>query len=151
MIQLLPIDSEERLGHCESLRRKSTRFVGGAMWLVGLAYIHRDGVNAYGVYDGETLVGLMLLFERTKYGIAEFFIGDKYQRRGYGYAAMQAVIARFRAEAKFPVISVIVHGANKPALALYEKCGFAVTAAADWDSNFKIMEYRLDQTYQKEA
>lgn len=143
MIELLPIDSEEKLGHCESLRRKSTRYVGGAMWLIGQAYLHRDALDAYGVYNGSALVGLMLLFERTKYGIAEFFIGDKFQRRGYGAAAVRAAIARFEAEGKFPTVSVIVHGSNTPAIRLYETCGFTQAGGCDWDEKFKKMEYRL--------
>jgi len=91
-IRLVPIDDEAKLGDCENLKRKSKKYVGGPMWLIGLAYIFRKNMNAYGVYDENRLVGLLLLNESTCYKIGEMIIGDKFQRRGYGTAAVRAVI-----------------------------------------------------------
>ena len=142
-VQLLPIDDENRLGDCENLRRKSKRYVGNAMWLIGLAYVNRGVVTAYGIYDGDTLVGLTLLNETTCCKIGEMMIGDKFQRRGYGAAAVRAVIERCRAQKKFPEISLVVHKSNEIAIHMYEKCGFARTGNAAWDENFLTMRYDL--------
>jgi len=142
-IRLVPIDDENKLGDCENLRRKSKRFVGNAMWLMGLAYIHREFVNAYGIYDGNILVGLVLLNEATCYKIAEMIIGDKFQRRGYGAAAVRAVIERCQCLKKFPEISLVVHKSNQIAIHMYERCGFAPAGDAAWDSSFQVMAYRL--------
>jgi len=142
-IRLVPIDDEAKLGDCENLKRKSKKFVGGAMWLIGLAYIHRERMGAYGIYDGETLVGLALLNETTCYNIGEMIIGDKFQRRGYGSAAVRAIIGHFRAEGKFPEITLAVHKSNQIAIHMYERCGFAVVGNAAWDENFLMMENQL--------
>jgi len=141
-IRLVPIDDENKLGDCENLKRKSTKYVGGAMWLIGLAYIHRH-MSAYGIYDGNTMVGLALLNEATCYKIGEMMIGDKFQRRGYGTAAVRAMVERFRAEARFPEISLVVHKSNRIAIHMYERCGFERKSDAAWDDNFEIMECRL--------
>jgi len=147
-VRLVPIDDEARLSDCEGLKRKSTRYVGGAMWLIGLAYVHRDKLCAYGVYDGDTLVGLALLNETNgykthNYNIAEMIIGDKFQRRGYGTAAVRAIIERFQAGGNFPKISLAVHRNNKIAIHMYEKCGFIAAGKAEWDDSFLVMEYTL--------
>ena len=142
-VRLVPIDDETKLGDCEKLKRKSNKFVGGAMWLIGLAYIHREFVNAYGIYDGNILVGLLLLNEATCYKIGEMIIGDKFQRRGYGTAAVRAVIKRCYEQKKFPEISLVVHKSNQIAIHMYERCGFALTGSAAWDENFLVMKYEL--------
>ena len=141
-IRLVPIDDEAKLGDCETLKRKSNRFVGNAIWMIGLAYIYRD-MTAYGVYDGNILVGLLLLNETSCYKIGEMIIGDKFQRRGYGTAAVRAVIKRCDAQKKFPEISLAVHNSNQIAIHMYERCGFVQAGNAAWDANFLVMKYNL--------
>ena len=142
-IRLVPIDDEAKLGNCENLKRKSKKYVGNAMWIIGLAYIFRKNMNAYGVYDGNRLVGLLLLNESTCYKIGEMMIGDKFQRRGYGAAAVRAVIEHCRAQGDFPEISLAVHKSNQIAIHMYERCGFITAENAPWDENFLVMKYRL--------
>ena len=142
-IHLVPIDDETKLGDCENLRRRSTKFVGSPMWMIGLAYINREFVSAYGIYYGNTLVGLVLLNETTCYKIGEMIIGDRFQRRGYGTAAVRAVIKRWNAQRRFPEASLAVHKSNKIAIQMYRRCGFAPAGCAAWDANFLVMKYRL--------
>ena len=142
-IRLVPIDDETKLGDCESLRRKSTRFVGSPMWMIGLAYVNREFVNAYGVYFGNTMVGLVLLNETTCYKIGEMVIGDKFQRRGFGTAAVREITRRWSAQKRFPEASLAVHRANKIAIQMYRRCGFVPAGFAPWDNAFLMMKYRL--------
>ena len=113
------------------------------MWLIGIAYMHRAFVTAYGIYDGDALVGLMLLNETTCYKIGEMMIGDKFQRRGYGAAAVREVIKRCHAQKKFPEITLVAHKSNQVAIHMYERCGFTLTGNAAWDDNFLTMQYDL--------
>lgn len=142
-VRLVPIDDETKLGDCENLRRRSTRFVGSPMWMIGLAYVNREFVSAYGIYYGNTLVGLVLLNETTCYKIGEMIIGDRFQRRGYGTAAVRAIVQRWYAQRKFPEASLAVHRDNRIAIQMYRRCGFVPAGSAPWDANFLVMKYRL--------
>ena len=142
-IRLVPIDDENKLGDCENLKRRSNKFVGGPMWMIGLAYVNREFVNAYGIYYGNTMVGLVLLNENTCYKIGEMMIGDRFQRRGYGTAAVHAIIGHFRAQGKLSEITLAVHKSNQIAIHMYEKCGFTSAGDAAWDNSLQIMQYQL--------
>ena len=142
-IRLVPIDDEGKLGDCENLRRRGARTTGNPMWMIGLAYINREFVSAYGIYAGSAMVGLVLLNETTSYRIGEMIIGDRFQRRGYGTAAVRAIIKRCYVQKKFPEISLVVHKSNQIAMQMYKKCGFVPTGNAAWDTSFQTMQYRL--------
>ena len=48
-----------------------------------------------GIYAGETPVGFVMLYlnpETSEYWVWPFMIDKRYQRKGYGYEAMQQVI-----------------------------------------------------------
>src|SRR5690348_10609217 len=55
-----------------------------------------------GVYDGETMVGFVMYTNRAaddgRHWIVRVMVGADYQRKGYGRAAMIALIERMRGE-----------------------------------------------------
>jgi len=95
-------------------------------------------VTPTGIYDGDTMVGFALFGswgdERPgMWGIARFMIGEQYQGKGYGKAAMHKIIASIK-ELDHAVKGVILSYVpeNEVARALYSRVGFRETGEM-WD------------------
>jgi len=111
------------------------------MWVIGLAYVHRDNSVAYGIYNDDTMVGMVILLElNNKYSFSEFFIADDYQNQGFAKEAVKCIIDKFKKERKYSNIMIFVHESNKVALHLYEKSGFKITGDPTWSKYFYVME-----------
>ena len=84
MITLVDI-TEENLGECEQLERKSQQYVGGPLWVIAEAYVHRDNTTAHAICVHNIVVGLVCLIWDLKgsYSFTDLFIADNYQGRGY--------------------------------------------------------------------
>jgi diamine N-acetyltransferase len=95
----------------------------------------------HAIYAGDTLVGFVM-FGRLPdqlpayyegYGVPDehcilrFMVDGRYQRRGYGRAALQQVIAMLRAEAGSRAVTLSYELHNDAAAALYAGLGFTVT------------------------
>lgn len=98
------------------------------------AYIRPRGwpVLPHAIYDGLVMVGFFnLTYEpgsTEDYWLQHFFIDRRYQRRGYGAAALQALVGLLKDQ--FPAcrsLQLSVHRENHPARRLYEKSGFVQT------------------------
>jgi len=118
------------------------RFVSDSPCPVALmlakAYIQPGGlpVAPFGVYaraDGlERMVGFFALAyepgSADRYLLMHFLVDRRWQRRGYGAAALHALVALLTE--RHPAcrsIDVTVHPDNHLARRLYERCGFADT------------------------
>ncbi len=83
----------------------------------------------YAIYDGETLVGFVsfgyLPDDPSKWWVPFLIIDRRHQRKGYGRAAMQAVIHRVREEAlDCEAIGLCYKPENAAACRLYRSLGF---------------------------
>lgn len=87
MITLREVD-QYNFDDCMQLKRESSLFVGSAEYVLANAYIYRSDSTAYAIYDGQTVVGLVIVRDRPEQGSAysftELFIADDYQRKGLG-------------------------------------------------------------------
>ena len=144
MITLADI-TEENLGHCEALEWKSQKYVGGPLWVIAEAYVHRQNTTAYAICADGVIVGLVNVIwnKRGEYSFTDLFIADPYQNRGYGKQAVAAILDLFRARKEYPTVSIFVHDSNAVAIGLYRSCGFVVTGKAEWNEHFLVMRYRL--------
>ena len=105
-------------------------------------YVFRESAAVYGLYSGDTIVGLVLLSEkphREKYEFTNLFIADNFQRRGLGLKAVEAILQKFKNERYAKTVELQVHKTNVYAIKIYEKLGFTVTGEAKWDKNFLVM------------
>ena len=91
-----------------------------------------------GICDGETLVGFAMYgFFRWEYPprgrvwLDRLLIGAEYQGRGYGHAAVPALIDRLRREYRRRKIYLSVVEENHAAARLYKKFGFRFTGRRD--------------------
>ena len=90
-----------------------------------------------GIYDGQTLVGFAMygfFWEYLPFGrlwLDRLLIDRRFQGRGYGRAALAALLERLEREYHKKRIYLSVVEANRPAAALYESFGFRFTGERD--------------------
>ena len=86
------------------------------------------------IYAGDTAVGFVQLdldAEKPEYSLWRFMIDARYQKLGFGRAAMQLVIGRVRdLPGATELVTSVVPGEGSP-LAFYEGLGFALTGEED--------------------
>lgn len=130
-----------------SLQRDSFLQVGGPEYVLAEAYVYRNDCTAYGIYSGDTAVGLVILRDRpaegAPYSFTDIFIADNFQRRGYGQSAVEAIMQKFRSERLRGEVEIQVHEGNVPALKIYRRCGFEEIKRAEWNSSFLVMRAKL--------
>ena len=96
-----------------------------------------------GVYAGETPVGFAMLYDPTRTSTPEaghdtcllwrFMIDHRHQRRGYGAAALDLLVARVRSLPGIKRMKTSYVPKPGNALPLYERAGFRATGEMDED------------------
>ncbi|MDR3310308.1 MAG: GNAT family N-acetyltransferase [Oscillospiraceae bacterium] len=124
----------------------SGRFTPDAVDIIENARIEREaGLDtlAYGLMHGKTMVGVVTLRaddRRDTLSVCEFLIGDAYKRRGFGKAAMLAVVG-FAAANGYRGLDLAVHASNA-AKRLFESVGFYPTGGFSAEA-FELMTLTL--------
>lgn len=145
MVHLKEID-ETNLEECLDLERKKKRFVGNSYDVLAEAYIHRSIATAYGIYNEDIIVGMIVVLDRPKhqnYSFNNLFIADNYQGCGYGIEAVRCTVEMVAAEGKYSEISILVHNSNRTARKIYEKVGFVISGNAKWDKDFLCLKMQI--------
>jgi diamine N-acetyltransferase len=92
---------------------------------------YEPGLLPLAVYDGETMVGFVMYseqpYEPGKYFIFRVMVGAEFQGKGYGRAAMRALIERMQALPNCQQIVLSYEPENAVAERLYERLGFRKT------------------------
>ena len=132
---------------CISLKRESSRFVGGAESVLAEAYIYRDDSLAFAICADNTIVGLVIVrvkpTDEYPYSFTDLFIADDYQHQGYGKRAVEVILDKFRNEKKSCLVRIQVHYSNEYAKKIYAQCGFKEIRKAEWNSDFLVLELPL--------
>jgi diamine N-acetyltransferase len=87
-------------------------------------------------YDGGTIVGFVM-YRPEDYGLSKLWfidrlmVGAQYQGKGYGRAAMEALIARLKAIPGYNAILISFVPGNAAAEKLYASLGFVDTGEID--------------------
>lgn len=96
--------------------------------LLQSAYEAPDRSIPYGVYDGDTMVGFLLVTSDDEspdtYWVWRFMIGAEYQGKGYGKAGMNKIIQQTKAEGKYDYLRLSYVPQNEVAKKLYASVGF---------------------------
>lgn len=116
---------------------EQTHFVApNAYSLTEAAYSKPDGhLYPLAIYDGETMVGFAMYEdnkspetkERDIYFICRVMVGSEYQGKGYGRAAMVALLDKIKAEPDCKQIGISYEPHNEVARKLYLSLGFVET------------------------
>ena len=142
MVSLRPIDSSNYREAIElSVAPDQQRFVASNMQSLADAYVWREAAEPYAVYSDDEVVGFALLFPLADGGdhdsipepgtergyiLVRLMVDDRHQGRGYGRAALDAIVSLVR-ERGLPTIRLSVVPENEQALDFYRRNGFAET------------------------
>ena len=103
---------------------------------VSIAQAHFDPATAWfrAIYDGDQPVGFVMLDDNPavpRYTLWRFMIDNRFQRQGYGRAAIEAVLAHVRGRpGATELYTSCVDAAGGPG-PFYERLGFTYTGEMD--------------------
>lgn len=96
------------------------------------------------IYDGGTMVGFLMWGIDKEDGqpwLYRFMIDRRFQRKGYGRAALERLLAILR-EKDLPELNVGYHRENAVAAKLYRSAGFIEQGIASWGEMTARMELK---------
>jgi diamine N-acetyltransferase len=123
------------------------RFVASNLQSLADAYVWRDAAEPHAVYADDELVGFVLLYPLTDgppayplpadatlrgYIIVRLMIDARFQGRGYGRQALDAIVEIVRKRG-LPTIRLSVLPDNDQASEFYRRNGFAATGETEGD------------------
>ena len=119
------------------VRDDQREYVADSPGLLARAYAYRNSRSeAFVIYHDDTPVGMALYYDLAElhaYCLSQFFIDRRYQRRGYGRAAMQLLLQRLQADGRFDRVVLCYVEGDEAAKSLYETLGFRPTGEAEED------------------
>ena len=121
-----------------SVKEEQKAFLAPAIGILARGYVYRNCNARVWVieYDG-TAVGVALVREFDDeplgYDLQQFMIDGRYQGRGFGSLALEAILDALRREAHYDHVEVCVKKADTAAIRLYEKHGFTDSGYVDED------------------
>ena len=101
-------------------------FVASNMYSLAQAKAYSECIPS-AIYHGEDLVGFIMYgvdSDDNEYWVSRLMIDKKYQRMGYGRAAMQSVLAKLSAAKEYGKVYISFEPENVGAQNLYEQLGF---------------------------
>lgn len=118
-----------------SVREDQKRYVSDTANILARAYAYRDrnSVAMHIALDDEP-IGMLMYHDWAEdecYVVSQFFIDQRWQGKGYGYAAMQLLLDVFRQDGRWHKVDLCYCEGNELAMKLYEKCGFVHTGEVD--------------------
>lgn len=112
-------------------------YVSDGAGLLARAYAYRKSrSNALVIYDDEIPVGMALYYdldEMEAYDFSQFFIDERYQRKGFGFEAACQVLERMERDGRFDKVYLCCIDGNEAAKRMYEKLGFCLNGDRDGD------------------
>jgi diamine N-acetyltransferase len=114
------------------------KFVASNAVSIAQAYFDRETAWFRAIYDGGTPVGFVMLDDqpaKPAYTLWRFMIDARYQRRGYGRAALELVFAHVKGRpGATELLTSCVDAPGGPG-PFYEGLGFAYTGELDEDES----------------
>lgn len=149
MLTLHPVDDSNR-SVLEALRTSPAqeRFVSTvADSLLEAVEAAECQAIAWGVYDGETPVGFVMIADEVAssdcipHFLWKLLIDERHQRQGYGTATLDLIVEYFRSRGVSAMWTSAVPGEGSP-LAFYERYGFTRTGEHHGDEILLRLEIR---------
>ena len=139
MVKLTDI-TEDNWFEVASLTVKDSQkeFLALAIGILARGYVYRDcNARVFAIENDDTIVGVALTREFTDeplgYDLQQFMIDQRFQRKGYGSAALGLILDELRKEAHFDHVEVCVKKEDAAAIHLYQKYGFVDSGYVDED------------------
>ena len=113
-------------------------FVSHPIRSLAQAYVYYHQCTPFGIYDGETMVGYVMViydYDVPEYDLWHMMIDESRQGQGYGRAALGKVLDYIRTKpfGDSGRVALTCTEKNAAALRLYRSLGFEATGNADGD------------------
>lgn len=145
MIRLIDITTDNWRTGLE-VAEAQRQYVANRTVLLARAYAYREQRSrAFIICEDENPVGMGLYYDLPElecYDFSQLFIDERYQGRGYGRAAVAAVLETMKRDGKYSRVDVCYIDGNVAAKKLYESFGFA---EIDRDGDEIVMELLLSK------
>ncbi len=130
--------------------QEQRQFVAAADMIT--AALQKENVIGYDIFDGEQLVGFVMLRKyddeetgETRWFLWEYAIDSAFQGRGYGKKALVEIIDFMRRDFDMKIMTTTYIWGNEAAKNLYESMGFAETDVVDEPDCHEVnMIYRCE-------
>ena len=127
------------------VRDDQRSFVSDSAGILARAYAYRESRSrAFVIYNDDLPVGMAMYYdveEEREYNFSQFFIDERYQGNGFGYAAASLILQMMKDDGRFDKVVLCYIDGDEAAKNLYEKLGFRHTGEASEDEI--IMEMSL--------
>ncbi|MGT2950241.1 GNAT family N-acetyltransferase [Streptococcus cuniculi] len=127
------------------VKPEQERFVASVATTLARAYAYRHFSSTAGwIFHHHTPIGLFLYYDAPDldaYILAEFFIADEFQGKGYGKQALVQLLSLLKNEKRYSRLRLCYIEDNVAARQFYQYLGFSETGERDADEI--IMEYRF--------
>jgi diamine N-acetyltransferase len=143
MLSFVSIDRHNYLAVLDlGVTDEQKRFVASNVYSLAQAYVQPECVPLALYAENKPVGFAMYALDRDdhEYWIYRLMIDKKFQRRGYGRAAMQHLIERIRADEDHRVIYISFEPENLAAKSLYEGLGFVPDGRIEYGE----VVYRLE-------
>ena len=127
------------------VRADQEKFVSNPIRSLAQAYVYRTQCQPFGIYADARMVGYVMViydYDVPEYDIWHMMIDAAEQGKGYGTAAMKAVLDYIATKPFGDSGRVVLtcHQANIPAMRLYESLGFQHTGNVDEDGEEEMVK-----------
>jgi len=120
------------------LAPEQERFVSHPIRSLAQAYVYRDQCQPFGIYDGDTMVGYVMViydYDIPEYDIWHMMIDESRQGRGFGGAALDRVLEYIESKpfGSSDRVTLTCNKDNTHAMSMYKSRGFTETGTEDED------------------
>lgn len=119
-----------------SVDESQKTFLASNIGIIARGYVYRNSrAKVIGIVSDGVPVGLAMVRdiddEPACYELQQFMIDKNVQGQGYGFRALELILATLKAEQKYDCVEVCVKGEDAQAIHVYEKAGFVDSGYLD--------------------
>lgn len=119
-----------------SVDKSQKTFLASNIGIIARGYVYRNSrAKVIGIVSDGTPVGLAMVRdiddEPACYELQQFMIDKNVQGQGYGFRALERILATLKAEQKYTCVEVCVKREDVQAIRVYEKAGFVDSGYID--------------------
>lgn len=119
-----------------SVDESQKTFLASNISIIARGYVYRNSrAKVIGIVSDGVPVGLAMVRdiddEPACYELQQFMIDKNVQGQGYGFRALELILATLKAEQKYDCVEVCVKGEDAQAIHVYEKAGFVDSGYLD--------------------
>lgn len=137
MVDLIELSEENWMDFAGlSVDESQKTFLANNIGIIARGYVYRNSrAKVIGIVSDGTSVGLAMVRdiddEPACYELQQFMIDKNFQGQGYGFRALELILAALKAEQKYACVEVCVKREDAQAIHVYEKAGFVDSGYID--------------------